>query len=316
MTGEEKVALLLATLPPGAVEPIIAHLSPEVAGRIRARMQGNAPTSGDAPKKAAREFCDMLRIAERPQSIQAAPPPGRPAPRPAAAAGEEAEARPDAVALIRDCPPEALARALRDERPTVIALVLGYLETTHACAVLKLLPPEARHDALARQAHPVSISDELVERILRLVLSRCRRPAEKPARPEGDDLVTRLAELIRSLGGEDRKEVLGRLDRTDPATAEKTRKQLYRFSDVLRLSPRTLQSILGEVDVKTIALALKGATQEVKDKILNNVSRRAQQNLAEQMDLMAEVPPAQVDEAQEVIVQILRRLDQEGQLTL
>ncbi|MBY0232937.1 MAG: hypothetical protein K2W96_26945 [Gemmataceae bacterium] len=312
MSGDEKVALLLGALPPGAVEPILAYLEPAIVERLRTLLKSPPKPKPEQMQQVAREFADLRRIAERPQAIQVAAP--SPATAPARPEPDAPPAEPDAVQLLRGCAPEALARALRDERASSVSLVLGFLETAQATAVLKLLPPEVRHEALARQARPVALNDDLVERILRLVLSRCRAPAEKAPRPTGDDLVTRLAELIRSQDGTDRKEVLDRLERSDAAIAEKVRKQLYRFADLLRVPDRTLQGILGEVDGKTLALALKDAPAEIKGKVLANLSRRAQQNLAEQMEMLSSVPPAQVAEAQDAIIQILRRLDQEGQL--
>jgi flagellar motor switch protein FliG len=217
---------------------------------------------------------------------------------------------------LKECTPEILATALRGERPATVALTLTFLDIPQASAVLKLLPPELRHEAVTRQLQPTPLNQELVNRILRVVLARCRHLAATPTKPSGDELIYRMAELIRSLGKDDRREIVERLERSDPESATKVRKQLYRFTDVLRLDDRTLQTILGELNVKTLAVCLKDATEEIKTKIMNNVSRRARENVAEEMELLGGIQPAQIEEARGQVVDAIRRLDQEGGLSL
>jgi flagellar motor switch protein FliG len=325
MTGDDKVALLLGTLPHPVVEAILAFMNPGEATRIRARLSSPPTAPADELRQVAREFADLLRIDERPappppapvSAISTAPRSGLSAPTSAGPAEEPEQAQQppdDPVTALRNCTPEALAGVLAEERASTVSLVLGYLDVPHASAVLKLLPAEVRHEAVTRQHLPVSLNEELVGRILRLVLARCRETAEKRARPSGEGLIARLCELVRSLEGPDRRVVLERLERTDAPTAEKVRKQLYRFADLVRLDDRALQGILGEVDVKTLALALKGGDEDLKARLLRNVSKRAQQNLTEEMEMLGSVPPNRIEEAQEVFVLVLRRLDEEGKL--
>jgi flagellar motor switch protein FliG len=222
----------------------------------------------------------------------------------------------DPVPALREVTPEVLAAALHGERPATVALVLACLDIPQASAVLRILPPEVRHDAATRLRQPAPPNRDLVNRILRAVLARCREAAEKPPEPTGDERLTRLADLIRALGRDDRREILARLEATDPDAGFKVRKQLYRFTDVLRVDDRTLQGILGELNIKTLAVALKNASDEIKTKVLNNVSKRARDNVNEEMELLGNVQQSQIEQAQDLLVQILQRLDQEGQLSL
>lgn len=330
MSGDDKVVLLLRSLPPEAVEPILARLELADAVRLRARLQQPAPSKAPGSlADVAREFSDVARIVGRalaapappvaPTAVTPQPPPLAPSQQLAMAPDPPPPQTPpsDPTAAIREFTPETLAAALRSERPTTVALVLAQLELSQASAVLKLLPAEVRREAVARQVQSVSLPPDLMRRILEGIAARCRILAATPGRSGGEDDVVRLADLIRSLDREDRLEITGRLERKDPTKADKVRKLLYRFSDVLRLDDRTLQTVLGNLEVKSLALALKGAPEETQSKILNNVSRRVRDNVNEEMELLgSSVQPAQIEDARQTIADTLRQLDEEGKLSM
>lgn len=323
LTSEDKVVLLLRTLPPEAAEALLGRLPPSRAARVREKMQAASDSPPEVVKQASQEFFDVLRIAERslsdlaeapvtPSDLLDTPPqPAEPAPPPA----EEAPPA-DPVAALRECPPEAVAAALKGERPAAVALVVGCLEVPQATAVLKLLPPDVRHEAAVRLGLPTGLRPELAQRILQAVLARCKEYAAKPAEPSGDQLLVRMADLVRGLGREDRKEILARLEKSDPETAEKVRRKLYTFADLLRLDDRTVQGILGDFSTQTLALALKGASEEIKVKVLTNVSKRAKETIGEEMELLASASAAMVEDAQNQFVQTLQALDAEGKISL
>jgi flagellar motor switch protein FliG len=320
-TRDDKVVLLLQSLTPQAAEPILARMESGDAARIRARLsKQQAPTSEEL-HEAAREFQDLLRIAER-----SPPSPPQPAETPATTSHEQVPSEPtstpqpepiaDPVAALREIDPEMIAGALREERAATVAIVLSVLDVQHAGLVLKLLPAEIRHEAVARQCQPVPQNQDLVRRILLAIVERCRQTVDVPLKPSTDQLATRMADLVRALGREDRRQIVGRLELTDPEMAEKVRKMMYRFADVLKVDDRTLQGILGELNISTLSISLKGADEDVKNKLLNNISKRARENVLEEMELLGSVQPAQIEEAQSAVVQVLQQLDEEGKLTL
>ncbi len=325
LTSEDKVVLLLHSLPPQTAEALLGRLPPARAAKMREKMGALKDQAPEVVQQASREFLDVLRIAER--SVSAlADEPVKPselldAPSPPAAPVPEApppEDLPpaDPGAALRECSPEVLAAALKTERAAAVALVVGCLEVPQATAVLRMLPPGVRHEAALRQMQPTALKPDLAVRILQAVLARCREIAARPAQPSGDQMLARTAELVRALGREDRTEILARLEKTDPALAESVRRKLYAFTDIARLDDRTLQGMLGEFGTQTLALALKGATEEIKTKILNNVSKRAKETIGEEMELLASASPAMIEEAQNEFVQVLQKLDQEGKISL
>src|SRR5262245_47156435 len=126
MTGEDKIVLLLSSLPPHVVEPILSRMAPAEATRIRARLQQPPPT-GLSVGEVAREFSDITRIVTRAVAAPA------PQPTPPPAVGEPSA---DPVVALRECPPEILSVALQSERPPTIALTLGFLDVERASATL------------------------------------------------------------------------------------------------------------------------------------------------------------------------------------
>jgi flagellar motor switch protein FliG len=114
----------------------------------------------------------------------------------------------------------------------------------------------------------------------------------------------------------DRMELLTALEQEDPQTASGVKEYLYQFEDLLAIEDRSVQKLLAEIDSKNLALALKGAQQEIVDKVLSNLSKRARESLAEEMELSGTVPPRHIQEAQKVVLALFQRLDQAGELVM
>jgi flagellar motor switch protein FliG len=211
---------------------------------------------------------------------------------------------------------DRLALALQDEHPRTVALVLNQMEAERAGEVLKRLAPEMRREVSVQLGREVAVSPELVNRIVRTVLEKCRRLAELPPAQGGSNRFKRVAEMLRRLDKPDRMEVLAALDQNDPETAAQVKEFLYNFDDLLLIEDRSIQKLLAEIDSKSLASALKGASDEVKDKVRNNLSKRARETLNEEMELLGSLPPTTIQQAQKAVVDVIQRLDQAGELTM
>jgi flagellar motor switch protein FliG len=194
--------------------------------------------------------------------------------------------------------------------------VLGCLQPDQTAELLRLLPPETRQEAVVRLGQVTSVNQDLLRRVARAILEKCQSLADRPPEPTADEKLRMLADVVRGLGRQDRMEVLQRLDAVAPESAEKVRKQLYRFGDLLKIDDRTLQGLLTELDVKSVALALKGADEDIKSKVLSNVSARARETVLEEMDLMGMIAETKIEEARGLVITIIQRLDAEGKLSL
>jgi flagellar motor switch protein FliG len=347
MTGQEKAAFLLSRLPPPEADSVLSRLDPDRGGRLRAQMQQFRDTP--PPAETANEILDDLdRLLREQAAAPAAPSPGAPpqgqaaAPAPTDEAyGQEAEAEapgkagesvPDESASERDPlsalrelsgagPASAagnmdrLALALADEHPRTVALVLDQMDADRAGEVLKRLHPEMRRAVSVQLGKEVAVNPDLVARIIRTVLAKCRTLAEAPPAASGNRF-KRMAEMLRKLDKPDRMEVLAALEQSDAQTAAEVKGFLYSFDDLLLIEDRSMQKLLAEIDSKSLASALKGASEPIREKVRNNLSKRARETLNEEMELLGSLAPPAIQQAQKAVVEVIQRLDQAGELTM
>jgi len=348
MTGQEKAALLLLRLPPAEADGVLARLDAERGDRLRAHMQ-RFQQAPPPPEVVDQLLNDLDRIL-REQASPAPPPPEPPsadaeAPADAEPEGEEqappAEAPkpkhagdplPDETAIESDplaalremsgagpahgtANVDRLASALSDEHPRTGALVLEQVDPERAGELLKRLHPEMRRQASVQLGKEVSVHPDLIIRIVRTVLAKCRKLAEAPPAATSNRF-KRMAEMLRRLDKPDRMEVLAALEQNDPQAASQVKEFLYSFDDLLLIEDRSMQKLLAEIDSKSLASALKGASDPIKEKVRSNLSKRARETLNEEMELLGTLPPTTIQQAQRSVVEVIQRLDQAGELTM
>jgi len=153
----------------------------------------------------------------------------------------------------------------------------------------------------------------VLTRVLEAV-QRCQEEAEA-AQGHRDDR-ERLVLLARSLSSEKRTEFLSTLKERSPELAEYIRKNIYTFEDFLRIADSCIQKILSEVELRTVALAIKNASAELKTKIASNLSKRVRESLFEELEMLGAVPPAKVAEAQQELLNLVLQLDEKGELIM
>jgi len=335
-TGEQKAALLLRSLPTDVAESVLAHLEPSHADRLRARLRDleQTPLPVDQLQQTLREFHDQMRIAPRQVSAEQ---PANPlltdvyvpsqAARVLVDLAEQTETPPpkeetalapdeDPLAELQELNVPVLVAALRDEKLPTVVLVLGSIPVEKAIEVLNLLPAENRCDATLRLGRAVNLNLDLQRTVARAVVLKGRRLASNPDSLDGDARVKKLADLLRNLEREDRNQVLEALTKSDADTAAKVKDLLYVFEDLLRIENRSLQALLAEIDMKTLAVALKKAEEAIAARVMDNLSMRARETLTEEMGLLGTINPKQVRESQGQVVQLIQRLDQEGKLAM
>jgi len=217
--------------------------------------------------------------------------------------------------FIRRADPRQVLSFIQDEHPQTITLVLAHMAADHAAMVLSGLPEELQRDV----SHRLAVMDrtspdviEQVERVLERKLSSVLQPTEMSA-------VGGVQSLVDILNRADRateRLILEALERRDPDLADEVRQRMFVFEDITTLDDKAVQLVLRQVDSKDLAVALKGVRAEVRTKIMRNLSERAAQNLAEEIDLLGAVRLKNVEEAQGGIVRVIRALEESGQLTL
>jgi flagellar motor switch protein FliG len=246
-------------------------------------------------------FFDLQRIAERPT--------------PAAPPSPEPEAPPTPVDEIRALPPQTLARALDGEQPGTVALVLSCLEPAAAGQVIQRMPLELRAEVAVRMTKLGARNPTLLDQLVKAVAEKGRRLRDLPREPSPDELIANLADMLRAVPRAERLPVLKKIEAADPDLAAKVTEKLYRIEDLLRIPDRQMQTLLGKLDVKTLAVALKGADPAVMAKVSANMSSRSREVLGDESELLGSVPAARVREAQAKVIAAVRKGEEDGEIT-
>ncbi len=203
---------------------------------------------------------------------------------------------------------------LRAEHPQTIAFVLSHLTSVKAAEVFGLLVPEVREEVIERLGIIDRTSTALVGKIVRSL----GRHLESGPRPtlQASGGVRAVADLLNGLDKATSKTVLTRLEERNATLGAAVRRRLFSFEDLSRLTAADLQRVLREVDSSNLALSLKGASDGLKDKVFGAISKRAAESLRDEIGMLGAVRRKEVDAAQDSVIQVVRRLEEEGAVTL
>ena len=203
---------------------------------------------------------------------------------------------------------------LRAEHPQTIAFVLSHLTSAKAAEVFGLLVPEVREEVIERLGIIDRTSTALVGKIVRSL----GRHLESGPRPtlQASGGVRAVADLLNGLDKATSKTVLTRLEERNATLGAAVRRRLFSFEDLSRLTAADLQRVLREVDSSNLALSLKGASDGLKDKVFGAISKRAAESLRDEIGMLGAVRRKEVDAAQDSVIQVVRRLEEEGAVTL
>ncbi|MFZ5650289.1 MAG: flagellar motor switch protein FliG [Bacillota bacterium] len=213
---------------------------------------------------------------------------------------------------LRKAEAKHLFNFIRDEHPQTMALILTYLHPEQASLILAALPPEQQADVARR----VAIIDRIAPEVIKEVEKVLERKMSMIV-PHQEQHVGGIKTLVNILNRVDRsteKTILEELETNDPELADEIRKLMFVFEDIIKLHDVAIQRVLREVDQKDLARAMRGTNEEVANRIYKNMSKRAADMLREEIQFMGPVRLRDVEEAQQKIVQIIRRLDEAGEI--
>jgi len=209
---------------------------------------------------------------------------------------------------------ENLLTFLQGEHPQTIALVLSHLPSLTASEILVGLPSERQVEVITRIANMDQTSPDMIREVEKGLEKRLSGlVAERFERTGG---VQAVAEILNLAGRASEKTILEGLSEDDPQLVDDIRRLMFVFEDVLKVDDRGIQSVLKEVENELLTLALKTASEELKTKIFTNMSERAAQLIKEEMEFMGPVRVSDVEAAQQKIVDIVRRLEDAGEIVI
>jgi flagellar motor switch protein FliG len=211
--------------------------------------------------------------------------------------------------------PRQVLSFISEEHPQVIAIVLAHMAGDKATTVLSALEPDRQADV----AHRIAVMDRTSPAIIRqleMTLERKMSSLLQPAEMSAVGGVEPLVDIINRADRATERLIIEGLEQRDPELAEEVKSRMFMFEDIVGLENRSVQQILRQVETTDLAMALKGVRDDVRDKVVSNMSDRAATTLLEEVDLLGQVRLRQVEEAQQKVIQIIRSLEESGDIIL
>ena len=319
LTTRQKTAALLVALGPESVAKIFKHLRDEEVENMTLEIARLGKISSETRRNIVAEFHEMCMAQEviSEGGIDEA--------RRALEAAFGVEKANEVVGrvvqsmqvmpfdFVKKTDPQQLLSFIQDEHPQTIALILSHLSSQQGAAVLSGLPQDAR----AEVARRIAIMDRTPPEVVREIERVLERKLSSAVVSQAFSSVGGVKALVQVLNFVDRtteKTILESLSENNPDLAEEIKKLMFVFEDIIMLDDNSIQKVLREVDGKELALALKGVGEEVQQRIYRNMSERAASMLKEDMEFMGPVRLRQVEEAQQRIVGVIRRLEEAGEI--
>ena len=210
--------------------------------------------------------------------------------------------------------PAQLSRFIQSENPQTIALILAHLRTNQAAALLNSLPAELRGEVVMRMASLEQISPEIISKITNTLSQRLESIGDFSRESYGG--VRAVAELINRLDSNTSVAILEKIENENPNLALSIRNLMFVFEDILLIDDVGMREIAQNIDKKTLTIALKGTSEELRRQFYRYMSQRAVEMLKEDMDVLGPVKVRDVEAAQQEIVAVIRKLDQDGVINI
>ena len=318
LTGIEKAAILMMALSPGRVQDLMTRLEDDEVERILASVArfDNVPSS--TLEKVLQEFQEA--IGKHEISIQG----GREQAL-ALIAGSIDDDRANRLMeklgrdekridwTLRDYTPEFIADQLSAEHPQTIALILAQLPSERGATVVAHLTDDVRPEVMMRVANLETVSSNVIHELEDEIATMFRRNVGAPTPLGGTEVA---AKLLNGVPKSDGQLILDKMDTRDPEIAADIRKQMLTFNDLESIDKRGFQALLREIPTEDLVIALKTASDEMREKVFSNVSSRAADQIKEESELLPPMRLSEIEQVQRQVVDVARRLEDEGVLSI
>lgn len=320
LTGKQKAAILLISLGPDVSASVYKHLSEEEIEKLTLEISGVRKVDSKDKDEVLDEFHNIAiaqdyitqgGIGYAKQVL------------------EKALGQDQAAAIInrltsslqvrpfdfaRKADPGQILNFIQNEHPQTIALILSYLDSTQAGQILSELPQEIQADIARRIALMDSTSPEIINEVEQILERKLSATVTQDYTQTGG--VEAVVEVLNGVDRATERTILDALEIQDPDLAEEIKKRMFVFEDIVTLDGRAIQRVIRESDNEDLKLALKVASEEVKDIVFRNMSKRMVDTFVEEMEYMGPVRLRDVEEAQSRIVAVIRRLEEAGEIVI
>jgi len=318
LTGKQKAAVMLIMLGPDMSAQLLKHLKEEEIEKLTLEVANQRKLTQDQKDMVLAEYYQMMLARDFIASggleyAQEILEKALGAERAATIIGRltsSLQIRPFDFARKTD--PGQLLNFIQNEHPQTIALIMAYLHPEQAATILSSLPPERQVDVAKRIATMDRTSPDVIRDVERILERKLSSLVTQDFTAAGG--VDSIVEVLNRVDRTTERTIIENLEVQDPELAEEIKKRMFVFEDIVALDDRSLQLVLREIDSKDLALALKAASNEVAEKVFKNMSKRASEILREEIQYMGPVRIRDVEEAQQKIVNVIRRLEESGDI--
>lgn len=216
--------------------------------------------------------------------------------------------------FVRKTDPSQLLNFIQDEHPQTIAMILSYLTSAQAALVIGALPPEKQADVAKRIAMMDRTSPDVIKEVERVLEKKLSFLVNQDYTIVGG--VDAIVNILNTVDRTTEKHIMESLEIEEPELADEIRKKMFVFEDILLLDDRAIQRVLRDVDNADLGVALKAANEEVQNVIFKNLSKRLAAMIKEDMEFMGPVRMKDVEEAQQKVVSVIRKLEDSGEIVI
>jgi flagellar motor switch protein FliG len=311
LPGSLKVAILLQALGKEASEKILNGLDESEKSIIKSHLSQMGTIPSSLVEKVASEFTEMVSRGKSRQKL------GEPTTKEARdnnglATGQN----PNSANLraLQSLKPDHLLELIKDEHPQTIAIIIVHLEPRVASEILRTLPDELKTDVALRIANLDKITAEMIEEINEAFEQILKNKESSITQEAGG--ISCLVEILKQINDGSGDLILREIEENDPELAAQLRQSMFVFEDLTLVDDRGLQKLLRAVETKELAMALKAAPAEVREKISKNLSEKAREMLMEEIDLLGPVRMKDVEDAQQMIIKIVQEMEAKKELMI
>ncbi len=216
--------------------------------------------------------------------------------------------------VLRKADANQIIALILNEHPQTMAVMLAYMDPMQASQVLSALPADIQSDVARRIALMGRAAPEVIKEIEALLETKLSNMAAEEVSGAGG--INAIVPILNNADRTSERQILERLDEFDPELADEIRNRMFVFENIVQIEDKSVQKVLRRVDNKTLAMALKGTAAEVATKVMRNLSQKAAELLKDDIEVLGPVRIRDVEQAQREIVNIIRQLEDQGELVI
>ena len=312
LTGPLKAAILIRSMGQQMGNKILMSLTESERELVNRHLGQMGPISTQVIESVAKEFTDIASL--RTQTAQLGYTPNGEQSSKNAQKDGSSSAGEEGLEAILSLPPDEIAELIKEEHPQTIAIILIHLKTPVASDVISNLPDEIKTDVSVRVATLEKVNVDMVEEVNDVFKEILKNKKSQVANISGG--VDRLAEMLNQTDEISSELILNEIEENDAEMAAQIKQKMFVFEDLVLVDDRGFQKLLRKVETVELAIALKAASEEVKEKVFKNMSERAGAMLQEEIDDLGPVRMKEVADAQQIITNIIQEMESKGEIII